>query len=819
MSNKVIQIHINGIGCANCVLNIEDSLKKLEGINDVTVNLSSSKAKITYSPDKINFETIKKTIEDIGFEVKPDEVRVKIGGIHCAVCVNNIESGLKKLNGVYQVRVNLSTGKADIIYEKSFVSIKDFKKTIEDLGFEFIGVDEDINDDEILKKDLKDKRNRIIVGFASSAILMILMYTDIHMLLMKIPFISMSLLSLIIAIIPFIYVSYPILKSAYKSLTHKILDMNVMYCMGILVAFISSVLGTFNIILSSEFMFYETAIMLSSFLLLGRYLETKAKKKTTTAIKKLIDLEVKTANLLLNTEKNKLKIFQDDYIEKEVLIEDIELGDLLIVKPGEKIPTDSVVISGESYVDESMITGEVVAKFKGKDNTVFGGTINQDGTLYIKATKIGKDTVLSQIIDLTEKAQTIKPPSAKLADKVVKYFIPTVILIAISSFLIWYFIASKGLLFSTTILISVLVVACPCALGLATPTAVTVGIGRMSQYGILVKNGDVLENVKDLDIAIFDKTGTITVGTPSVEDIYPEDKKNEILKIAGSIERNSTHPIAKSILKKAEEEKIKLLTPESFTNIPGLGLKAIINNKHVLAGNKSLMENEKIDINLKFKDKYLEFINQGKTTILIAIKNEVIGILTLNDKIKENSKKTIQWLKSNGIETLMLTGDNKESAKGVGDEIGIDKIIAEVLPTEKLDNIRTFQKQGKNVLFVGDGINDAPAISIANIGIALGTGSDIATESGDIVIIEGNLENIVIAIEFSKKIIKRIKENIFWAFAYNIILIPIAAGLLYSLFGITFKVEFAGLAMALSSVTVISLSLMLRNYTPKIKEF
>ncbi|MDR2874206.1 MAG: heavy metal translocating P-type ATPase, partial [Methanobrevibacter sp.] len=682
MSNKLIQIRINGMGCANCVLNIENTLKKLEGINNVAVNLRSNKAKISYIPEKIDFKTIKQSIESIGFEVKQDEIRIKIGGIHCAVCVSNIEKALKNLNGVYQVRVNLSTGKADLRYVKSLVSIKDLKNTIESLGFEFLGNDDNVNDDETLKRDLKDKRNRIIVGFISSAVLMILMYTHIHI------FISVSLLSLIIAIIPFIYVSYPILKSAYKSLTHKILDMNVMYSMGVLVAFISSVFGTFNIILNSEFMFYETAIMLSSFLLLGRYLETKAKKKTTIAIKKLIALEVKTANLLLKTGKS------ENYTEKEVLIEDIEIGDLLIVKPGEKIPTDSIVVSGESYVDESMITGEVISKFKGDGDEVFGATINQDGTLYIKATKIGKGTVLSQIIDLTEKAQTLKPPSANLADKVVKYFIPTIILIAISSFLIWYFIGSKDLLFSTTILISVLVVACPCALGLATPTAITVGIGKMSQYGILVKNGDVLENFKDLDIAIFDKTRTITMGTPSIEDIYPEEKKNEILKIAGSLERNSTHPIAKSILKKAEEEKIELLTPESFTNIPGLGLKATINNEKALVGNKSLMKG----IKLEFEEKYQEFINQGKTTILIAIEDEVIGILTLNDKIKENSKKTIQWLKSMGIETLILTGDNEKSAKRVGDEIGIDKVIAEVLPTEKLDNILTIQEQGKKVL-------------------------------------------------------------------------------------------------------------------------
>jgi Cu+-exporting ATPase len=687
------------------------------------------------------------------------------------------------------------------------------------------------------------------------------------MMLMEIPslsFLSMPLLSLIIAIVPFVYVSYPILKAGYNSITHKILNMDVMYSMGILVAFISSVMGTFNIILNNSFMFYETAIMLASFLLLGRYLEAKAKKRTSVAIKELIGLQPKTANILVDKNGNKIKLSDDsvdtigspdsndsqnstnstnstssidfdnfnnilaDSVEKEVLIEDIELDDLFIVKPGEKIPTDSIVIGGNSYVDESMITGEPIPKFKDSDdsnNMAYGGTLNQDGTLYLKAIKIGKDTVLSQVIELTEKAQSLKPNAVNLADKVVEYFIPTIILIAIISFLFWYFvggywfnIGDNRLLFSITTLISVLVVACPCALGLATPTAVTVGIGRMSNYGILVKNGDALENAGRLNVAIFDKTGTITEGKPSINDIYPENNLDEILKYAGSIERNSNHPIAKAIVEKAESIGVDLSHPEDFTNISGKGLKAVIDGKNVLSGNKSLMDDEKIAISDDFLEKYEEFSNQGKTTIYLAVENEVVGVLTLSDKIKENSKKTINALKSMNIETLMITGDNEKTAKSVASEIGIDNVIAEVLPNEKLENLQAIQKEGKNVLFVGDGINDAPAISGANLGIALGSGTDIAMESGDIVIIEGDLENVVAAIQFSKKLLRRIKENIFWAFAYNVILIPIACGLFYPLFGLVFRPELAGLAMAISSLTVISLSLMLRSYIPPIKK-
>ncbi|MDR3223728.1 MAG: heavy metal translocating P-type ATPase [Methanobrevibacter sp.] len=800
MTYKDIQVSIDGIHCANCVLNIENTLNKLNGVGKVNVNLSNI-AEISYDPEKIDLGTINNAIESIGFEIKKDKLRIKIAKMHCAVCANNIEKGLSNLDGIYQVNVNLANEMADVLYLKSIVSIEDIKRTIEDLGFEVIETDAKVN-------DLDDKKNRIIVGFSFSAILMLLMY--IHL-----PF--HHLLNLVIAIIPFLYVSQPILKVAYKSIIHKQLNMDVMYSMGILVAFISSVLGTFNILLDSSFMFYETAIMLSSFLLLGRYLEGKAKKRTNNAIRKLIGLQAKTANLLVDENGYKIKEY-GTYKEKEVLIEDIEVNDLLIVKPGGKIPVDGIVILGNSYVDQSMITGEPIPKNKTLNNEVFGGTINQDGTLYIKAIKVGKDTVLSQVIELTEKASSLKPPSANLANKVVKYFIPTIIIIAISSFIIWYVIFSESLLFSITTLISILVVACPCALGLATPTAVTVGIGRLSQYGILVKNGEVLENFKDLTMAVFDKTGTITIGSPMIEDVYPNEKRYEILQYAASIEKNSTHPIAKSINKIAEKEDIALLNIESFKNISGLGLKAIANSHKVSIGNKSLMDNQKIAINSDFEKKYLEFINEGKTTILVAIEDEVIGILTLTDKIKENSKKTIEKLKSMGIETTILTGDNENSAMLVGEKIAIDNVISEVLPNEKLDRIVSMQKKGDNVLFVGDGINDAPAITGANIGIALGTGTDIATESGDIVIIDGDLENVIVAIEISKKIIRRIKENIFWAFIYNIILIPIAAGILYPYFGIIFKPEFAGLAMALSSLTVISLSLMLRNYIPPIKK-
>ncbi|MDR0900032.1 MAG: heavy metal translocating P-type ATPase [Methanobrevibacter sp.] len=855
---KEIEVPISGMHCASCAMNIENSLNSLEGVKNTSVNLNSNKAIVEYDPSQIAIFEIEEAIEDLGFQVPKDEVILKIDGIHCANCVLNIENKLNKLNGIQKATVNLNSQKALVIYDKNIISPENMGKAIEDLGFEYLGIDSQIEsnlDDERYEKDLKDKRNRIIVGFLFSGILMGLMFTHIHIFGL-----TMSELSLIIAILPFIYVSFQIIHAGFNSIIHKQLDMGVMYTMGILVAFISSLLGTFNIILDSSFMFYETAIMLASFLMLGRYLEARAKRKTSSSIKQLIGLQPKTATLLIKGKEIKegekeVKLEKgideeeiEKYSEKEVLIEDIAIDDLLLVRPGDKIPVDGIVIEGNSYVEESMITGEPIAELKFKGETVFAGTINQEGVLTIKAQKIGKETVLSQIIELVDKAQSSKPPVQRIADKVVKYFIPTILIISIASFSIWYFIIGSNLLFSLTTLISVLVVACPCALGLATPTAVTVGIGRAAEYGILIKNGETLESSEDVDVAIFDKTGTITEGNPEVSDILIFDNfqtknkqsqltENEFIQLIASLENNSTHPIAKAIVRKADEMNIDLKDVTDFENITGKGLKGTINEIAILAGNKSLLhdegilDSENIIVSSNALETYNNFINESKTAIFLVYNGSIKGIITLMDKIRDNSKKTVEELKSMGIKTLMLTGDNEKTAINVANSVGIDEAIAGVLPNEKLEKVVEIQntesenisskntRNTKNkVLFVGDGINDAPAISQADIGIALGTGTDVAMESGDIVIMEGNLENVVAAIQFSSKVMSRIKQNIFWAFAYNIILIPIAAGLLYPFFGIVFRPELAGLAMALSSVTVITLSLTLKAYIPQIKK-
>lgn len=807
---KEMDLPIEGMHCASCVLSLNKTFEKVEGVESVDADLASNKLHLTVNPKKLPFDEIETLVKNLGFELHTDEVTLKLNGMHCASCVMNVENFLIRLNGIFDVKADLTSQTARINYDKTKVTVKDMEEVINSLGFEVLGIDGqlEINEDEIYKNDLKDKRNRIIVGFAASAVLMALMYIHWH------PFgLSMGITSLIISILPFLYVSLPTLRAGFNGLVHKNLNMDVMYSMGITVAYISSILGTFNIVLDHSFMFYETAIMLPSFLLIGRYLEAKAKKKTSDSILELIGLQP-TAATLIELDSNGNIVSQ-----KEVNIKEIQIGDILLVRPGDKIPVDGEVIGGHSYVDESMINGEPIPKVKRDGEEVFAGTINQDGVLHIKAKKIGSKTVLSNIIRLVEKAQSSRPPVQKLANTAVSYFIPTILTIAVVVFLLWYFVFDSTLLFALTTLISILVVACPCALGLATPTAVTVGVGRAAEFGILIKNGDTLENAGKIDVAAFDKTGTITEGQPEVDDVICYGiSENELVELAASVEKNSNHPIAKAIVRKANDMNLELNQTSSFENITGKGLKAQIDDKDVLAGNKKLLESQDIEIPQSVLEEYGRLEDLSKTIILIGVDREIKGILSLSDKIKANSKRTIEELHKMGIETYMLTGDNKKTASTVAGAVGIDNVCAGVLPENKLDIVKNLQKEDKTVLFVGDGINDAPALTQANIGVAMGNGTDIAMESGDIVVMEGDLENVVAAVQFSKKVMTRIKENLFWAFAYNVILIPLAAGALYAGFGIMFMPEWSALAMALSSVTVISLSLALKGYVPAIKK-
>ena len=725
----------------------------------------------------------------------------------CVMCSRAVTSAVSKMPGVYSVHVNLVSETADVLYNPKMITTDDIGDRINLIGYEYLGIHDNnsINNEILEKKHAENQKNklyRIIVGFFFSALLMYLMFGNVNLGH------NSSYILLAISILPFIYVSYPIIKSGITSIRHLNLNMDVMYSLGIGISFIVSVLSTFHLLGESHFMLYDTSIMLGSFLMLGKYLEDRAKGKTSDSIKKLVQLK--------STEATVEKMVDGQLIQKKVPINEVFKGNVVIVKPGEKIPLDGEIIEGQSYVDESLVTGESMPVLKKVSSNVIGGSINKEGSFKFKVTNTNEKTVLSQIISMVQDAQNSNPPIQKLADKVIKFFIPTILIIALIAFSVWYFYLGSPFLYSLSIFISVLVVACPCSLGLAIPTALTVGVGLASKYGILIKDGETLEVSDKINHVLLDKTGTVTNGKPILSEIINYSNKNneEILKIARSIEQYSQHPISSAIFNDENKNNYDLYPVTNFENISGKGVKANINNKTYLIGNKKLIEDNDINIPKNIIDDLEQKEFDLKTGILLAEK-EVLAIITIEDTIKENSVKAINSLHKMGIETSLVSGDNKNTSEKVAQKVGINDVISEVLPQGKLDYVKKIQSLNKIVAFIGDGINDAPSLTKADVGIAMGTGTDVAIESGDMILVNGDLLNAVAGIQISKKTMSRVKLNLFWAFAYNVILIPIAAGILIP-WGIFFRPEYSAFAMALSSVTVITLSLLLKRYVPEI---
>ena len=724
----------------------------------------------------------------------------------CVMCSRAVTSAVSKMPGVYSVHVNLVSETADVLYNPKMITTDDIGDRINLIGYEYLGIHDNnsINNEILEKKHAENQKNklyRIIVGFFFSALLMYLMFGNVNLGH------NSSYILLAISILPFIYVSYPIIKSGITSIRHLNLNMDVMYSLGIGISFIVSVLSTFHLLGESHFMLYDTSIMLGSFLMLGKYLEDRAKGKTSDSIKKLVQLK--------STEATVEKMVDGQLIQKKVPINEVFKGNVVIVKPGEKIPLDGEIIEGQSYVDESLVTGESMPVLKKVSSNV-SGSINKEGSFKFKVTNTNEKTVLSQIISMVQDAQNSNPPIQKLADKVIKFFIPTILIIALIAFSVWYFYLGSPFLYSLSIFISVIVVACPCSLGLAIPTALTVGVGLASKYGILIKDGETLEVSDKINHVLLDKTGTVTNGKPILSEIINYSNKNneEILKIARSIEQYSQHPISSAIFNDENKNNYDLYPVTNFENISGKGVKANINNKTYLIGNKKLIEDNDINIPKNIIDDLEQKEFDLKTGILLAEK-EVLAIITIEDTIKENSVKAINALHKMGIETSLVSGDNKNTSEKVAQKVGINDVISEVLPQGKLDYVKKIQSLNKIVAFIGDGINDAPSLTKADVGIAMGTGTDVAIESGDMILVNSDLLNAVAGIQISKKTMSRVKLNLFWAFAYNVILIPIAAGILIP-WGIFFRPEYSAFAMALSSVTVITLSLLLKRYVPEI---
>ncbi|MEN6318869.1 MAG: heavy metal translocating P-type ATPase [Syntrophaceae bacterium] len=739
----------------------------------------------------------------------PEKATVSVGGMTCAACVRRVESALKSLDGVTDAAVNLATARATITHEKKWAGIESVEKIVSDQGYEYLGLADDSREDPITaarEKEVKELTIKFVVGAILSVIIFMGSMQHWFPFLHSVPK-QLMLIFLFFLTTPVVFwVGSRFYIGAIKAALQKTTDMNTLVAVGAFSAYFYSVLATFypRLFIQANIdphAYYDGAAMIITLILLGRLLEAKAKGKTSLAIKRLMGLKPKTA-----------RVIRDDS-EADIPIEEVIKGDLILVRPGEKIPTDGLVISGNSTVDESMLTGESMPVMKEAGQQVFAATMNKSGSFVFQATRVGSETALAQIIRLVEEAQGSKAPIQRLADKVASIFVPVVFAIGVITFIIWYFFVPIPV-FSRALLnfVSVLLIACPCALGLATPTAVMVGTGLGAEHGILIKGGESLEKAYKLTTVVFDKTGTLTKGELEVTDILaaPGEEQKRVLQIAMSIEAVSEHPIAAAIVERGHQEKLQDIRIDQFEAISGLGARAVLNSRQCLLGNLKLMEREKVRLN-GLEGIAEKLAAEGKTCVFVAEGSRAIGIVGLSDSPRESARETISTLKDMGLKVAMITGDNINTAKTVGAALGIDQIMAEVLPADKATEIHRLQEQGQVVAMVGDGINDAPALTAADIGIAIGAGTDVAMEASDITLIKDDLRSVPRAISLSFETMKVIRQNLFWAFIYNILGIPVAAGVLYPSFGILLNPEIAAAAMALSSVSVVSNSLRLRN--------
>ena len=733
----------------------------------------------------------------------------KVHGMTCSACASRVERVTRKLEGVKDASVNFATEKLTVTVEKNKISYEKLKTTIDKAGYRLV---EEINLKTETKEVSESRRlfNRFIISLVFTVPLLIISMG--HMIGMpllsiinpKINPLNFALVQFVLTLIVMI-TGYKFYKIGIKNLFKLAPNMDSLISVSTLAAFIYGIFAIYKIIIGDNphdyamHLYFESIATILTLITLGKYLEAVSKGKTSEAIKKLMGLAPKVATVIRDNK------------EMQVSIEDVEISDIVIVKPGEKIPVDGEVIEGITSVDESMLTGESIPVEKVTGSTVIGASINKNGFIKYKATKVGQDTALAQIIKLVEDAQGSKAPIAKIADVMSAYFVPVVISLAIISSVSWL-IAGESFIFSLTIFISVLVIACPCALGLATPTAIMVGTGKGAENGILIKGGEALETTHKIDTIVFDKTGTITEGKPKVTDIITNSiSEEELLILAASSEKGSEHPLGEAILNEGRNKNLKLKKIDKFNAIAGQGIDVVIENKNILLGNRKLMIDQNIDITI-FNDKVEDLSNQGKTPMYIAINKEIKGIIAVADVVKVSSKKAIETLHKMGIKTVMITGDNENTAKAIAKEVGIDNVLAEVLPKDKAKSIKKLQDKNKKVAMVGDGINDAPALAKADIGIAIGSGNDVAIESGDIVLIRSDLMDVSKAIKLSKATIRNIKQNLFWAFAYNVLGIPVAMGVLHIFGGPLLNPMIAAAAMSLSSISVLLNALRLKNF-------
>lgn len=813
---------ISGMSCAACARRVEDAARALDGVQKASVNPASETLSVECDA-ALSREAVKKAVQDAGYKVvdSPAGVRavVPVEGMSCAACAARIEKTLKGLEGVAFASVNFASGKAAVTYDPQRIRLSDIRKSVEELGYKVLDAESEAAPDGgslRKKREMRVLRLKLVIAAIFTVPLFYLaMGSMIPGLSLPIPgFLDPMAHPLTYALVqtalaaPVVAAGYKFYTSGFRAIIRKSPNMDSLVAVGTSAAIVYSLYFTFRIAAGDagavEELYYETAGVIITLILLGKSLEAAAKDRTSEAIKKLMGLRPKTAVVI------------QDGKETEVPVDEVVPGDIVSVRPGEKLPVDGEVLEGHTAVDESMLTGESIPVEKTPGDKVYAATINVNGHILFKAEKVGKDTALAHIIKLVEDAQGAKAPIAKTADVVCGYFVPAVAAVAALAFIAWLF-AGRPLEFALTAFISVLVIACPCALGLATPTAVMVGTGRGAEHGILIKSGEALETAHRINTVVVDKTGTVTEGAPEVTDIIAATgmTENALLQIAASGEKGSEHPLAKAIVRRAEKDGIAFLKAENFRAVSGLGIEVMVDGRGTIIGNRKLMEERGVGLGelAQVSDR---LAGEGKTPMYIAVDGRPAGVIAVADVVKKSSAKAVKALKAMGIEVAMITGDNRRTADAIAKQVGIDRVLSEVLPQDKATEIKKLQSKGRITAMVGDGINDAPALAQADAGIAIGSGADVAVESADIVLIKGDLTDVPAAIQLSKSTMRNIRQNLFWAFGYNVAGIPVAAGVLHLFGGPLLNPVIAAAAMSLSSVSVLANALRLKRFRPKL---
>ena len=831
-----LALPISGMTCASCVSHVEGALKDLPGVTNVVVNLATNKAGLSYDPQLVKVDDMRRAVEDVGYGITSAELTLDVQGMTCASCVAHVEGALNELDGINVATVNLGLGTAKVTYIPGVVSVSVMKKAVQDVGYEAKerseGADALDRERQTREEEIKRQgRNLIIAGTIGLIVMIGTFYDMLGPLKIFVPeFLSykwvIGLLTTPIVFGP----GRQFFTNSWRGLKHGVTDMNLLYATGIGAAYGIALINTIfpNAGFGGEgATFFESAALLTAFIILGRWLEALTRGRTSEAIRKLMKLQPKVARVIRSG------------TEQEIPAEEVELHDLILVRPGESIAVDGEVMEGYSAVDESMLTGESLPVEKKAGDTVIGGTINKTGAFKFKATRIGTDTALAQIIKLVENAQASKAPIQKLADWVAGHFILGVHLLAVAVFLFWFFLGYQMFFdpnssfimspyklgeigvfgFSLLLSVTVLVISCPCAVGLATPSAMMAGTGKAAEFGVLFKGAEAIEKASKLQTIVFDKTGTLTKGEPSVTDVVASNQEfvatDELLRLAAVTEKNSEHPLGEAIVRGAESHGLKVTEPDSFNSIPGHGVEARIGNTSVLLGNRKLMKQRGVDFAaLMSQAEALE--GNGKTVMFVAAYDQPAGLIAVADTLKENATEAIRHLHRLGIETIMITGDNRRTAEAIARQVGIDRVLAEVLPQDKAEEVKKLQAQGKKVAMVGDGVNDAPALAQADVGLAIGSGTDVAKETGDVILIKDDIRDVVVTLEVAQATMRKVKQNLFWAFFYNVLGIPLGAGLLYPFVALVISPEIAGLMMAVSSVSVTLNTLLLKNFKPSI---